>query len=458
LVRKPLFVVPNHMLEQFSREFYQLYPNAKLLVAGKEDLTKEKRQLFTAKAASGEWDGVIMTHSSFEKIGMSPAFQEGFVREQIADYEALLTDMKTGADSDAKRLIKRIEKQKEQWEARLEELVNAEAKDRGLTFEELGVDHLFVDEAHLFKNLETPTKMDRVAGVQTSGSLRAFDLLMKTRYLEERTAGRGVCFATGTPVSNSMVEMYTMQRFLTPGLLEERGIAHFDAWAALFGDIVDNIELSPDGQSLRSNRRFARFINLPELLQLFHVFADVRTADMLDLPRPALKGGQPTTVVCPMSEAQKAIQQRLVARYERVRSGGVDPSVDNALKITTDGRKLALEVRLVAAGLPAHEEGKVQALVENVYDIWLNTQAERATQLIFCDLGVSAKDGRFSVYQAVIKGLAAQGVPPEEIANIGDYASDARKAQLFAQVRRGDVRILLGSTAKMGTGTNVQER
>ena len=460
LVRKPLYVVPNHMLEQFATEFYSLYPNANILVASKDDLKKEKRQLFTAKIASGEWDGVIMTHSSFGKIGMSPAFQRSFVRQQIQDYERLLTDMKNNdfdEDTASKRLIKQIEKKKAVWEDKLEMLMNASSKDVGLTFEDLGVDQLFIDEAHLFKNLETPTKMDRVAGVQTQGSQRAFDLLMKGRYIEAQTPGRGVCFATGTPISNSMVEMYTMQRFLAPGLMAERDIGHFDAWAAVFGDVVDSIELSPDGKSLRTNRRFARFVNLPELLQMFHSFADVKTAEMLDLPRPALKGGKVQTIACPMSEEQQAIQETLVQRYERVRDGGVEPRVDNALKITTDGRKLALDARLVNPDMDAFEGSKVNALVDQVQRIWEDTGETRSTQMIFCDMGVSDKNGH-SVYHDIIRQLQERGIPPAEIANIGDYNTDKKKEQLFEQVRSGDVRVLLGSTAKMGVGTNVQER
>ncbi len=458
LARKPLFVVPNHMLEQFSREFYLLYPNANLLVASKEDLTASKRKLLTAKVTSGDWDGVIMTHSSFSKIGMSPEYQEHFVREQVRDYEDLLTDMKLSNDGETKRLIKQVEKKKQVWEEKLGRLLNAEDKDAGLTFEELGVDTVFVDEAHLFKNLETPTKMDRVAGVQTQGSQRAFDLFIKARYLNEQTPGRGMVFATGTPISNSMVEMYTMQRFLNPEALEERGIGHFDAWASVFGDIVEAVELSPDGKSLRSNRRFAQFVNLPELLQMFHGFADVKTAEMLDLPRPAIKGGAAEVVACPMSDEQQAWQQSLVERYEWVRSGGVEPREDNALKITTDGRKLALDARLVAGGAEDFAESKVNALVEKVFGIWQDTAAERATQMIFCDLGVNGKDGQHSVYQDVITKLEQMSIPAGEIANIGDYNTDAKKEQLFERVRKGDVRVLLGSTAKMGTGTNVQDR
>ncbi|MCB0123688.1 MAG: helicase SNF2, partial [Caldilineaceae bacterium] len=295
----------------------------------------------------------------------------------------------------------------------------------------------------------------QVAGVQTTGSLRAFDLLIKTRYLN--AYGHGTTFATGTPVSNSMVEMYTMSRFLAPELLEARGISHFDGWAAVFGDIVDTVELSPDAQSLRQNRRFARFVNLPELLQIFHSFADVKTSDMLDLPCPAIKGGKATVLATPMTPYQKRIQASLVERYEQVRSGTVDSRVDNALKITTDGRKLALDARLNFPHLP-EDEGKLDAVAESVHTIWQQTEETRATQLIFCDLGVSNNNGQFSVYDAITRKLRERGVPAEEIAAMGDYNTDLKKARLFTKVRAGAVRVLLGSTQKMGTGTNVQER
>jgi len=326
LVKKPMYVVPNHMLEQFAREFMQLYPNAKLLVATKDDLTRERRKFLTAKIASGDWDGIIVTHSSFERIGMSKEYQERFLREQIKEYDQLLRET-AGSDNSRghRNLIKTIEKQKAAREERLKDLAAEDKKDDGLAFDELGVDHLFIDEAHFFKNLETPTKMERVAGIQTGGSERAFDLYMKCRYLDEQHAGHGVTFATGTPISNTMVEMYTMQRFLDPRGLEQRGIDHFDGWAATFGEVVDTMEISPDGTSLRPRSRFAKFTNLPELQQMFRAFSDVQTAEMLDLPRPQLKGGKPIVVACPMSEEQCRLQQELVERYERLRSHKVDP-------------------------------------------------------------------------------------------------------------------------------------
>jgi N12 class adenine-specific DNA methylase len=323
LIKKPMYVVPNHLLEQFSREFMQLYPNAKLLVASKEDFTKERRKLLTAKIASGEWDGIIVTHSSFERIGLSKEYQGKFLQEQIAEYDALLREH-AGAKGANRNLMKTIEKQKAAREERLKDLLAEDKKDDGLVFDQLGCDHVFIDEAHYFKNLETPTKMDRVAGIQTGGSERAFDMYMKARYLDEQHSGHGVTFATGTPISNSMVEMFTMQKFLDPEGLRSRGLEHFDAWAATFGEVVDTMEISPDGAGLRPRSRFARFTNLPELQQMFRAFSDVQTAEMLNLPRPRLEGGKPIVVACPMSDEQHTLQQELVERYERIRSQKVD--------------------------------------------------------------------------------------------------------------------------------------
>lgn len=457
LIKKPMYVVPNHLLEQFAREFMQLYPNAKLLVAAKEDLSRERRKFLTAKIASGEWDGIIVTHSSFERIGMSRDYQEKFLREQIAEYDQLLCEH--AAERGANRnLIKTIEKQKAARQERLKDLLARDKKDDGLVFDELGVEHVFIDEAHYFKNLETPTKMERVAGIQTGGSERAFDVYMKGRYLHEQHPGHGVTFATGTPISNTMVEMYTMQRFLDPEGLRDRGIEHFDAWAATFGEVIDTMEISPDGASLRPRSRFARFTNLPELQQMFRAFSDVQTADMLDLPRPRLNGGKPIVVACPMSDDQHALQQELVERYERLRSQKVDPREDNALAITTDGRKLATDARMLSPAAPDFPNSKVNALVENVFAIWERTARTRGTQMIFCDMGVHPTAWGYSAYDDILGKLVGCGIPREQIAAIGVADSDAKKQSLFEKVRSGQVRVLLGSTQKMGTGTNVQKR
>ncbi len=460
LIRKPLFVVPNHMLEQFSREFVQLYPDARLLVASKEDMTRERRKSLTAKIAGGEWDGIVTTHSSFERIGMSRDYQARFLREQVAEYESLLVESARSGDRTGtqRNLIKTIEKQKARREERLHDLLAEAKKDDGLVFDELGVDHLFVDEAHYFKNLETPTKMDRVAGIQTGGSERAFDLYMKARYLGERHPGHGVTFATGTPISNTMVEMFTMQKFLDPEGLASRGLEHFDAWAATFGEVVDAMEISPDGASLRPRSRFAKFTNIPELQAMFRAFSDVQTAEKLDLPRPALQGGKPFVVACPMSDEQAVLQRGLIDRYERIRSEKVDPREDNALAITTDGRKLALDARMLAATAPDHPGSKVNALVANVAAIWSRTTATRGVQLIFCDMGINPTPWGYSAYDEVTAKLAQQGVPRDQIATVGEADTDAKKQALFDKVRSGSVRVLLGSTQKMGTGTNVQKR
>jgi N12 class adenine-specific DNA methylase len=457
LIKKPMYVVPNHLLEQFAREFMQLYPNAKLLVATKEDLTRDRRKFLTAKIASGEWDGILVTHSSFERIGMSRDYQERFLREQIGEYDALLREH--AADRGAGRnLIKTIEKQKAARAERLANVLAVGKKDDGLVFDELGVDHVFIDEAHYFKNLETPTKMERVAGIQTGGSERAFDVYMKARYLSAQHTGHGVTFATGTPISNTMVEMYTMQRFLDPEGLKSRGIEHFDAWAATFGEVVETMELSPDGAGLRPRSRFARFTNLPELQQMFRAFSDVQTAEMLNLPRPRLSGGKPIVVACPMSIEQGMLQQELVERYERLRSQKIDPRIDNALNITTDGRKLATDARMLSGDAEDWPESKINRLVVNVLDTWKRTAETRGTQMIFSDMGVNPTPWGFSPYAEIIGKLIEHGIPREQIATMGDAESDAKKQALFEKVRNGAVRVLIGSTQKMGTGTNVQKR
>lgn len=457
LVKKPMFVVPNHMLEQFSREFMQLYPNAHLLVASKEDMSRDRRKYLTARIASHDWDGIIVTHSSFERIGMSKQYQEQFLNHQISEYADLLTEAHSSSGSH-RNLIKTIEKQKANRENKLKELSAEDKKDDGLVFDELGVDHVFIDESHYFKNLETATKMDRVAGIQTGGSQRAFDIYMKSQYLSKLHPGHGVTFATGTPISNTMVELFNIQRFLDPKGLRDRGIEHFDAWAANFGEVVDSMEISPDGSSLRSRSRFAKFSNLPELQQMFRAYADVQTASMLNLPRPSLKTNQPITISCPMSDDQAQLQAKLVERYERLRSSKVDPREDNALAITTDGRKLALDARMLTAEATDAPDSKINALVHNVISIWKESAPVNGTQLIFSDMGVHPTAWGFSAYHDVIQKLVKAGIPADQIASIGDADSDAKKQALFDKVRSGKVRILLGSTQKMGTGTNVQKR
>jgi N12 class adenine-specific DNA methylase len=460
IVRKSLIATPNHMLEQVGREFLHLYPNARLLIAGKEDLSKDRRRLLTAKIATGDWDAIIVTHSSFERIGMSVGFQQRFIREQIAEYEALLVEANQEKDKSRahRNMIKTIEKRKAAFELKLEELMAEKKKDDGLVFDDLGVDQIFCDEFHHFKNLAASTKMDRVAGIQTDGSQKAFDVFMKARYLDEQHPGRGLVGATGTPISNTMVEMYTMQRYLSPALLEERGIAHFDAWAASFGEVVHTMEISPDGSSLRPNARFGKFVNLPELQQMFRSIADVQTADMLKLPTPTLKGGKAAVVSCLMTDDQRAIQMKLVERYEKIKRGGVDPRTDNALAITTDGRKLALDARLIDPTAPASEDSKIFQMLERAEEIWRRTTPVKGTQMIFCDIGVNPTAWGFCVYDEIKAGLRERGIPPEQIADIGDANTDAKKAALFERMRTGQVRFMIGSTAKMGTGTNVQTR
>ena len=388
---------------------------------------------------------------------MSREYQEQMLRQQIAEYEAMLIEH-AGAKQLGRNLIKTIEKNKAARAERLKNLLASEKKDDGLVFDELGVDHVFIDEAHYFKNLETPTKMDRVAGLQTTASERAFDVYMKARYLDSKHAGHGVTFATGTPISNTMVEMYTMQRFLDPAGLARAGLEHFDAWAATFGEVVETMELSPDGAGLRPRSRFARFVNLPELQQMFRAFADVQTAEMLNLPRPRLRDNKPAVVSCPMSDEQSQLQQQLVERYERVRSGGVNPRDDNALAITTDGRKLATDARMLLSTATDFPQSKINRLVENVTRIWRESAAVRGTQMVFSDMGVNPTPWGYSPYDEIITKLVAHGIPRNQIAAVGDADSDAKKQVLFEKVRNGTVRVLIGSTQKMGTGTNVQKR
>lgn len=460
LASKPMYVVPNHMLEQFTRELVQLYPAARVLMATKEDLAKEKRLQFIARVASNEWDAVVVTHSSFGKVPMSPAFEERFIREQLGNLEVALQESEAiqseTRSRKARSMVKQIEKAKKRLEARLLELEARDRKDDLLAFEELGVDMLFVDEAHLFKNLYAPTKMQRV---QMGDAQRAMDLYMKATYLNDIKAGKGLVFATGTPISNSIVEMFTMLRYLAPQQLGERGMEHFDAWAATFGDVVTQLELRPEG-GFRIHSRFARFRNVPELAQLYRSVADVQTAEMLNLPRPAIRGGAAEVVAARESEVLAAYQARLVKRAEAIRQRKVEPDEDNMLKLTGDGRRAALDMRLVDPNAPDLPDSKVNQAVDRIYRLWQEIAEGRLTQMVFIDLSTPKPKGtgQFSVYGDMRQKLLDRGIPEKEIAFIHDAGTDKAKAALFRKVRQGQVRVLFGSTEKMGMGTNVQDR
>jgi N12 class adenine-specific DNA methylase len=454
LARKPLFAVPNHMLGQFSTELLTLYPGANILAAGKEDFESQSRKKLFSRIATGNWDAVIVTHSGFERIPLSRETQEQFFQEQLHELEMIRREH---ADSSNRRLVKELEKAKKRLEAKLQALAAEHKKDNTLTFEEIGVDRLFVDEAHYFKNLFYVSKMTRIAGLPQTASERAFDMFLKVRHVQSLNGGGGVVFATGTPIANSIAEMFTMQRYMQHGELKKHNLHHFDSWAATFGEPVTAMELSPDGAGYRLNTRFARFINVPELMQMFRQSADVQTAAMLNLPRPKLDGGKPAIRNAPATEELREFVQSLAARAERLRTGRIDPSEDNMLKITSEGRKAALDLRLMKPSAPDNPQGKVNLAVEKIFNIWQESKPERSTQLVFCDLS-TPKDKGFSVYNDVAAKLEKLGIPGNEIAFIQDYDSDAAKLALFRDVRSGKVRVLFGSTQKMGSGTNVQER
>ena len=461
-VNKPCHVVPNHMLAQYTAEFVRLYPNAAVLMAGKEDLEGDRRRELVSRIATGDWDAVVITHSSFERIKVSPQFTERFIKDIIMEIEMAVRAERS--NDRGNRIVKQLEAMKKNWAVRLEKLLADKKKDDLLTWEQLGIDCLFVDEAHLHKNLYRFTKMTRVAGLPMSNSERAFDLYLKTRYTmqvhadSKGPAQRGVVFSTATPVANTMAEIHTMMRYLQPRRLEELGLQQFDAWAATFGESVTALEIAPDGSGYRMHTRFARFINVPELMAVFGEVADIRTAEMLKLPVPRLRGEKPRIVACPASTALKAFVQTLVQRAEAIRSGDVKPQDDNMLAITTDGRKAALDFRLVTPQARFDENGKVAACLREVLAIRERSTAFRGAQLVFCDMSSPKGGHAFSVYDDLHARLIEAGVPEKEIAFVHDAESDTQKATLFKAVREGRVRVLLGSTAKMGIGTNVQTR
>ena len=453
LCQKSLFIVPNHLTEQWATEFLQLYPAANILVATRKDFETKNRKKFCGRIATGDYDAVIIGHSQFEKIPMSVERQRAILEQQIDEIMMGISEAKR--EKAENFTIKQMEKTKKGLQAKIDKLNDQSRKDDVVTFEELGVDRIFIDESHYFKNLFLYTKMRNVGGIAQTEAQKSSDLFMKCRYLDEITGGRGIVFATGTPISNSMVELYTIQRYLQMSALEEQGLQHFDSWAANYGETVTAIELSPEGTGYRAKTRFAKFYNLPELMSVFKNVADIQTADMLKLPVPE---AHYHNIALKPSEYQKEIVASLAERAEKVRNREVDSSVDNMLLITNDGRKLALDQRLVNPMLPSDPNSKAAKCAENVFEIWQRTAGQRSTQMIFCDLSTPKDDGTFSVYDDIHAKLLELGIPENEIAFIHNAKSEVQKKDLFGKVRSGQVRILLGSTQRMGAGTNCQQK
>jgi len=460
LARKPMFVVPNHMLGQFSTELLALYPGANVLVAGKDDFASARRRELMSRIATNNWDAVIVTHSGFERLPMSERAQKEFLTEQLVELEECIREQKgkTSGSSDT-RMVKQLERAKKKLEGKIKTMAAVHRKDDTLTFEEIGVDRLFIDEAQAFKNLFYVTKMTRVAGLPQTASERALDMFLKVQHVQRANGGAGVVFATGTPVTNTMAEMFTMQRYLQMDVLRRQNLQHFDAWSGSFGETISAMELAPDGAGYRLNTRFARFVNVPELMHLFRQTADVQTADMLQLPVPELEGGKPQVIRAPATPELKVFVNSLARRAEKLKTGLVDPKDDNMLKITSEGRKAALDLRLMRPATRDHPQSKVNLAIREVFKIWQTTGEQRLTQMVFCDLSTPKVEGRgLSVYQDIKSKLVALGVPSDEIQFIQDHDSDAAKTTLFKDVRSGRVRILMGSTQKMGAGTNVQAK
>ena len=453
LSQKNLYVVPNHLTEQWGSDFLRLYPGANVLVATKKDFEPANRKKFCSRIATGDYDAIIIGHSQFERIPLSKERQMAMIEQQIE--EIMLAIEEAQSDDSPRYTIKQMEKTRKGLEKRLEKLNDDTRKDDVVTFEQLGVDRLFVDESHFYKNLFLYTKMRNIAGIAQTDAQKSSDMFMKCRYMDELTGGKGVTFATGTPVSNSMTELYTIMRYLQYDTLQKLQLGHFDSWAATFGETVTAVELSPEGTGYRAKTRFARFFNLPELISLFKESADIQTADMLHLPVPE---AEYINEVLKPSEEQQELVAAFGERAEIVRSGGVDASVDNMLKITNDGRKCALDQRLINDMLPDYEDSKINRCVENTFSIWEETKEQLSTQLIFCDLSTPKSDGSFNVYDDIREKLVTKGIPKEEIVFIHEAGTETKKAELFAKVRSGQVRVLLGSTPKLGAGTNIQDR
>ena len=456
LCSKSMIAVPNHLTEQWASEILRLYPAANVLVTTKKDFETHNRKKFCSRIATGDYDIVVIGHSQFEKIPVSLERQEALLRKQIDDIADELSALKSSKGE--KFTVKQLERTKKGLENKLEKLANTTRKDNVINFEELGIDKLFIDEAHMHKNLFLYTKMTRVAGIGQSEAQKSQDLFLKCRYLDEKTNGKGVVFATGTPISNSMTELYTMQRYLQYDKLQQNNLAHFDCWASTFGETKTAIELAPEGTNYRMKTRFSEFYNLPELMNMFKEIADIQTADMLKLPIPELKDGKPHDVVTERSEFQKGMIAQLSERADKIRAGNVNSAADNMLAITNDGRKLALDQRLINPMLPDDPDSKVNACVTNVFEVWKSTAQDKSAQLVFSDLSTPHYDGKFNLYDDIKTKLVAKGVPESEIAFIHDARTDKEKESLFAKVRSGNVRVLIGSTSKMGSGTNCQKR
>jgi len=458
LAYKPIIVVPNHLTGQMAAEFMSLYPSANILLTTKKEFEKKKRQKFIAKIATGDYDAIIMGHSQFEKIALSPERKEEYIREEIGDISAAIEQMKY--DKNENWTIKQMEAQKKRLEAMLEKDQRDDYKDDLITFEELGIDCVMIDEAHLYKNLSFTTKMSRVAGINPNGSKRAMDLFMKLRYIDELTPNRNVVFATGTPIANSMAEMYVMQKYLQPAELKEKGLYHFDAWAAAFGETVTAMELAPEGGSYRQKTRFSKFVNIPELISMFRKVADVKTIDMLPyIKRPALKDGKYNVIECKKTDEMAAYMDDLVERARKIHEKLVDSAEDNMLKVCHDARLMSADMRLIDPLAENHPDSKLNMVVKHVYEVYERTNDFKGTQAIFCDLGTPNNEGRFCVYDYIKEALIEKGIPAEEICFIHDAGTDeGKKLAMFEKLRSGEMRIIIGSTEKMGTGTNIQER
>jgi hypothetical protein len=455
IAQKSLIIVPNYLIEEWGAEFLRLYPSANLLLATEDDFEKSRRRKFCAKVATGDYDAVVMGHSSFKKIPISGKRVVAILQKEIDEVQDAIEDAKSAHGENY--TVKQMLAMQKRLEVRLQRLENRDQQDDVIDFEELGVDMLFVDEADSFKNLFLHTKMRNVAGISQTEAEKSTDLYIKCQYLNELTQNRGVVFATGTPVSNSMVELYTMQRYLQPDELARMGLDQFDCWGSTFGETITAIELAPEGTRYRSKTRFARFFNIPELMTMFKMIAEIQTNDMLKLPIPSLKGGKVINVVSKPTKQQQELVQDLAKRADIVR-GGIDPHMDNMLKITTDGRIIALDQRLFDSTLPDDPNSKVNSCIMNLYDIWEKTTQDRLTQIVFCDLSIPKYNGSFSLYEEIKSKLVKMGVPAKEIAFIHDAKTGEQKSRLFSQMRAGSVRILIGSTAKLGAGTNVQTR